>query len=169
MLHLPGGLGLTYAWCENAMIRGPDLNIFDQLHLATKINIRYTKFSTTQFRIFDCIRATVIPGPLNKASFWCQLDPSQKCHRMTPSTAGWLKNMVSRFSRAAAFLCSSAASTVSSVAQIFKPASATLSSLYCDDTKVHNQSKMALNIKCQNRSQFFLMKLGLVKIVKIKS
>lgn len=111
-------------------------------------NYTISTFSTA----IGCIRATVIPGPLNKASFWCQLDPSQKCHRMTPSTAGWLKNMVSRFSRAAAFLCSSAASTVSSVAQIFKPASATLSSLYCDDTKVHNQSKMALNIKCQNRS-----------------
>lgn len=46
------------------MIPGPDLNIFDQLHLAIKINIIYIKFSTTKFHYTDfltaigCIKAT---------------------------------------------------------------------------------------------------------------
>lgn len=74
---------------------------------------------------------TLRSGPSNKFSLGCHRDSFQKCHSITPPTEGWLKYMVKRFPKASAFLTSSASSTVNSVAQISRPASASLSILYC--------------------------------------
>lgn len=78
-----------------------------------------------------CMDFTLRSGPSNKFSLGCHRDSFQKCHSITPPTEGWLKYMVKRFPKASAFLTSSASSTVNSVAQISRPASASLSILYC--------------------------------------
>lgn len=75
---------------------------------------------------------TVRFGPSNSLAGALWIAPSQKPQSMMPSTAGWLKKRVIRFSRATAFLLASFSDTVSSVIQILSPASATLSSLYCN-------------------------------------
>ena len=124
------GCKIVISFNSHPNLRNCELEVFSSLYSA-KITARYGK---VWIRFGESLlerSLTAIVGPVNRASVWCQLDPSQKCQRMIPSTAGWLKNRVRSCSSAAALPCSSEELIVSSVIQIFSPASATLSSLYC--------------------------------------
>lgn len=79
---------------------------------------------------------TVMFAPLKRASCLCQIRSSQNPQNKTPSTAGWLKNMVRTFSKFVAFRLLSVSNIVSSVIHNFSPDSASLSSRYYDSTGI---------------------------------
>lgn len=102
---------------------------------------------------------TVMLDPVNSAILGSAAALSQTPHNKIPSTAGWLKYRVSTSSKAAAFFVLFSSEIVSSVIQIFTPASATLSSLYCKENlsyKKYIRLKVIKNVTDNSGMDIFL-------------